>query len=165
MTLHPWRKPAAHALGGRWSRWILSGGTVLYCSALLYGTLYPFDFKLRSTAGAASSRSRIEWMPFTYVCPKHGIWCPRDRGLNLAIFVPVGALLAARQRGRGTKPIRVATAMGFALSLAIETVQCFLPSRFPSTTDLLANTAGTWLGAKLLVVLCQGRRGERLSRP
>jgi glycopeptide antibiotics resistance protein len=113
-------------------RGILFAVLALYCAALLYGTLDPFNFNLKRMRTAGSSRNKIEWVPFTRVCPKRGAWClpdkvrsVRDSGLNLAIFMPVGAMLAASWLWRGTSTRRVgfATAAGFALSLAIETAQ------------------------------------------
>jgi glycopeptide antibiotics resistance protein len=73
-----------------------------------------------------------------------------DGILNVAAFVPLGWLLS-----RGIRDIaasstgRVFTVAGFCVmvSLAVETLQFFLPSRYSSLIDVLTNTAGAVIGA------------------
>jgi glycopeptide antibiotics resistance protein len=125
---------------------------VLYTGVLLYGTLWPFRFTWHPGRDQMSSRRRIEWIPFSRPCPTHGLFCPRDTGLNVAMFIPWGALAALAFEGRGGVLRRVVRAgvLGFALSLLIETTQYFIPARFPSTTDLLLNTLGAGLGGLMV---------------
>ena len=128
---------------------------VLYSIPLLYGTLAPFRFTWHPGRERANRRSQVEWIPFTRLCPAYGLLCPQDTGLNIAIFVPAGALVAlmpgstlsARRR-----TIRAAVA-GFCLSLLIETGQYFIPTRFPSTADAIWNTLGACLGGLIVVGL------------
>jgi len=65
--------------------------------------------------------------------------------LNIALFVPLG--MALRWLGlSGARPVMV----GLAVSLAVELLQAtVIPGRDPSLSDLLTNTAGTWLGSGL----------------
>lgn len=67
---------------------------------------------------------------------------------NVALFVPIGVLLPLAVTG-----MRVwqATVVGAALTVVIESVQLFLPTRYPAVSDLIANTAGAFLGALLAV--------------
>ena len=68
---------------------------------------------------------------------------------NVALFVPLGLLLAARlvARGRGWLfTVTLATFAGCALSLCVELLQLFLP-RVTSPWDLLANAAGAAAGS------------------
>lgn len=71
--------------------------------------------------------------------------------LNVAAFVPLGfflyGYLSASQRVNG--PMLAAVAAGFLVSLTVEVLQYFLPLRDSGMTDLITNTAGTWLGAAL----------------
>jgi hypothetical protein len=74
-----------------------------------------------------------------------------DLALNVAGFVPFGLLvclrlLLTRSSSRWVCIIG-ASAMGFAVSLAIEVPQVWLPGRDSSLLDLVANTAGTGLGS------------------
>ncbi|MCT1396192.1 VanZ family protein [Microbacterium sp. p3-SID338] len=69
---------------------------------------------------------------------------------NVALFIPLGLLLPIawpRLRVWG------ATVAGGLLSVLIEVVQAFLPSRVPALSDVLANTTGTFLGAGLACLL------------
>jgi VanZ family protein len=84
-------------------------------------------------------------------------WISIDVALNVAVFVPLGWLLARVGHSRGLSRLGVIllTAGGCgALSLSAETVQFFLPSRHSSVIDVVANTGGAFLGA----VVCRPRR-------
>ncbi|TWP48256.1 VanZ family protein [Lentzea tibetensis] len=74
--------------------------------------------------------------------------------LNVALFVPLGAFLW-RQRN--------AVAIGFTLSLAIETTQLVLGHRIFDVDDLMTNTTGTlvgWLAVNwATALLTQAKRG------
>ncbi|WP_433273772.1 VanZ family protein [Pseudonocardia xinjiangensis] len=85
-------------------------------------------------------------------------------GFNVALFVPLGALL----RHLGRRSVVVATLVGFAISLFIELTQLtgnwFLypcPYRLFDVDDLIANTAGALVGALVAPVLQRvpGQRG------
>ena len=81
--------------------------------------------------------------PICKTC-SHRRFYTRDTGLNLVMFIPFSALLVLVS-GAGDGVLRRtlrAAAFGFCLSLLIETIQYFIPARFPSTTDLLLNTLG-----------------------
>jgi len=111
-------------------------------------------------------RIQVEWIPFTNLCPVHGIFCPSDTGLNIAIFIPVGVLaaLTAGAAASAARRLLRAGAVGCALSLLIETTQYFIPARYPSTTDIILNTLGACLGALILAGLSRAWRpsGESL---
>ncbi|OSP09231.1 VanZ family protein [Microbacterium sp. LEMMJ01] len=69
---------------------------------------------------------------------------------NVALFVPVGLLLPfAWPRLR----LWQVTLAGGLLSIVIESVQGLMPSRFPTVSDVIANTTGTFLGAVIATVL------------
>lgn len=68
--------------------------------------------------------------------------------LNVALFAPIG-FLSRSLRQRGVHSVWHAVAIGGLLSTFIEVLQVFLPGRFPSPTDVVANTAGTWAGVWL----------------
>jgi len=65
-----------------------------------------------------------------------------DFALNLLLFSPFGYALY-----RVCGSVRAAIAVGLGLSLAVESLQLWIPGRFTSLGDLVANTAGTGAGA------------------
>ncbi|MGB9030818.1 MAG: VanZ family protein [Acidobacteriaceae bacterium] len=87
-----------------------------------------------------------------------GYWS--DMGVNIAGFIPFGfffALWFSLMPGIA-RPRLTTILLGFAISLAIETLQYFLPTRDSSMTDLLNNTIGTALG----VALCRPALAQKL---
>jgi len=70
---------------------------------------------------------------------------PIDFVANVLLFVPLGALL--RKSSTGQRSIAACMAAGGLLSLMAECLQGWLPSRDSSLIDVVANTAGTALGA------------------
>lgn len=69
---------------------------------------------------------------------------------NVALFVPIGLLLAlAWPRLRLWQTVLV----GALMSVLIETVQGVMPSRFPTLSDVIANTTGTLIGALVVVFI------------
>ncbi len=131
----------------------------LYTGLLLYVTLWPFQFTSHPGRNTTNLKRHVEWIPFTRLCPNHGLFCPRDTGLNLAMFLPFGALVAlmsSAEIGRMRRVVRAA-ALGFSLSLLIETTQYFIPVRYPSTTDLLLNTLGAGLGGLVVFTTSKTR--------
>jgi len=75
-----------------------------------------------------------------------------DAILNVAAFVPLGWLLAQGIRDVAASPrARRLAVVGFCavMSFGVETLQYFLPSRYSSLLDVLANSAGALIGALL----------------
>ena len=81
----------------------------------------------------------VRWIPF--VSPPIRL---RDILPNIVFYVPFGYLFV---RGTGRSVIWKAVVGAFLLSAATEFSQVYSHGRFPSTTDLVCNTAGAWLGA------------------
>ena len=78
--------------------------------------------------------------------PTWGYW--EDVLVNIAGFVPFGFLFCAyfSLARRIKKPAMVTILLGFILSLTIESLQAFLPTRDSNTTDVITNTLGTCVG-------------------
>ncbi|MBI4754705.1 MAG: VanZ family protein [Betaproteobacteria bacterium] len=72
-----------------------------------------------------------------------------DLAINVAGYLPLGFLLAAalsRPLGRGPAAL-AAVLLGSGLSLGMEVLQNYLPSRVPSNADLACNALGAMAGA------------------
>jgi glycopeptide antibiotics resistance protein len=69
---------------------------------------------------------------------------------NIVLFIPFGALVAIAV---GPKRPRVLLSffLGLLLSIAIELIQLQLPTRTTDVDDVIFNTIGTFLGARLAV--------------
>lgn len=80
---------------------------------------------------------------------------------NIALFIPLGLLLvAAWPRSNAW----VVLLIGYSASATIELVQTMLPSRYPTLSDVVANTIGTAIGC-LAVRLFVQRHPRRALAP
>jgi VanZ family protein len=112
-----------------------------WCGLVIYGSLHPFA-GWRDTGISPFAFLDAGW-------PRY--WTAFDLAANVAVYLPLGFLLTLALRGlpgRYTAPVLAALIAG-GLSLGLEAVQSWLPSRVPSNVDLACNAAGGILGAIL----------------
>lgn len=112
----------------------------LSCIGLIvYASLYPFsDWRDQGVA------------PWTFlVAPWPQYWTGFDVGINILGYMPAGFFLAlaACRSGRARHAVLRATLVCLLLSMVMETVQIYLPSRVSSNVDFGLNVLGGWLGA------------------
>lgn len=130
--------------------------TWTYALLVVYASLYPFEpWRVQGIA---------PWAFLTAPWPRY--WTTFDLISNVLGYAPLGFLLCwSLQRTRPASAAWLwATLASAGLSLLMESLQMFLPSRVPSNVDALLNLSGAWLGAALAWAL--GRLGwmDRWSR-
>jgi glycopeptide antibiotics resistance protein len=86
--------------------------------------------------------------------PLGSVYDTLEVGANVVMFVPFGVL--AMTAYRWTR-VWSTTLAGLATSALIEGVQLFLPTRFATVSDLVANTAGAFLGALAVAIVRRNR--------
>ncbi len=143
------------------SAWPLA---LIYAALIAYASLYPFaDWRNQGIHPLAFLDA--PW-------PKY--WTSFDLVANVLGYAPLGFLLAlANLRGsprgqvgthRAGRAFLRATAIAAAMSLAMETLQGYLPMRVPSNLDLGLNSVGAVLGAALAGALEKLGVMDRWSR-
>ena len=137
----------------RTTAWPLALATICL---VIYASLYPFaDWRDQGIS------------PFRFLtAPLPQYWTGFDVGANLLGYAPLGFLLAlsALRSRRVSWAVTVAVLASGLLSLAMETLQSYLPSRIPSNVDLALNTLGAWLGACFAWALERAGVVDRWSR-
>lgn len=124
------------------SAWPLA---LVYAGLIFYASLYPFaDWRDQGVAPWD-----FLWAPF----PQY--WTGFDLISNVLGYAPLGFLLAlsALRTGRGVHAVRHATLAALGLSLLMEALQVYLPTRVPSNVDFVLNLLGAWTGAVLATLL------------
>jgi VanZ family protein len=118
----------------------------LYGLAIVYASLQPFTNWMAPVPGT----------PYFLFAPWPPRWVRYDVVTNCAAYVPFGFFVALVPRRR-SPPARLAIAIGTAalVSLSMETLQMFVPTRDASVADLLSNTAGAALGGALAVAFAR----------
>jgi len=119
----------------------------LFGALVIYASLHPF----------------VEWRaqggnPLVFLlAPLPRYWLPFDVFSNLVGYAPLGFLLAVTALRSGGAQWAVVGAFVWpsALSLVLETLQVYLPSRVPSSLDWALNTLGGLVGAAFALGLAR----------
>lgn len=131
-----------------------------YTLLAIYGSLYPFS-GWRDSGVPLAEFLTAAWPRYTTAF---------DLVANFAAYLPLGFLWvpALRPLLGPALAVAVATFVGAGFSLAVETLQNFLPSRVPSNVDLACNAlgalAGALAGARWGAALLDGGRIDALRR-
>lgn len=111
---------------------LLAGG---YLLLLAYGSLYPMRGWQPPETSVATILMHLPSNP-----------PPTDVATNLLVYVPAGLLLMLALPGPRLPRSFIAVATCALLSLTLECLQAWLPSRSTSGLDLMLNTTGALLG-------------------
>jgi glycopeptide antibiotics resistance protein len=156
-----------------WGRALLAGASLVYALALVAYTLLPFPQVDEGFCSTRIAQAGAQTQPFAWIgdMAAFDVADPlRNPALlqvlmNVALFVPLGMFL----RHLGGRSVVVATLAGLGVSALIECTQLtgnwFLypcPYRLFDVDDLIANTAGAFLGA-LAAPLLRIVPGQRLT--
>ena len=115
-----------------------------YVALIVYASLYPFS--------TWRDQGLLPWDYLLAPWPRY--WTSFDVAINLAGYMPLGALLALSVlRARRRHAVMVALLVGIVLSFTMEALQSYLPSRVASREDLLLNCLGSVLGALTTLLL------------
>ncbi|MBY0577146.1 MAG: VanZ family protein [Gallionellaceae bacterium] len=133
------REPFTTETHARLRIWLATGYTLF----IVYASLSPF------------SGWREQGLDFAEVlgAPLPPSFSAFDVAVNVLAYIPFGLLicLALRARFNAIISLALGTVLGTLLSGGMEYLQMYLPMRFSSNLDLLANGAGTLIGALLAV--------------
>ncbi|MET0386406.1 MAG: VanZ family protein [Polyangiales bacterium] len=137
--LGPAPAPPLSAASERPSLFVLDPGLPRFAGVLLgyvvalaaLATLSPFDFDFRHPHG-------FLWQTSV-----------SDVALNLAFLFPVGFLWRLSRAERVSRYALDSLLLGVLLSIGLELLQRFLPSRVSSPTDMATNGLGCWAGGLL----------------
>jgi VanZ family protein len=114
--------------------------------------------------GGADSRYDLV-IPTVFKAPRKGVLVPpwrvqkfdrsfwKDVFINILGFIPFGfavyASLRKNVKWKSGEAMGIALLLGAGISLFIETLQLYLPTRDSSLTDVMNNVLGTFIGARL----------------
>ena len=115
--------------------WLL----LVVLALIVYGSLYPFNFKPDAIHGGVLEALR----QLSWARAGRG-----DRISNVLLYLPLGfcLFLWLELRWRRALSMIAATALGTLLSLSIEVAQVYISARVPSLADVALNALGTLLG-------------------
>jgi len=123
--------------------------------------LYPFDEHQGRVVHNRASSGIDLYIPERYLIvrekflepfweefyPRWSYW--KNVGINIGGFIPLGFFFCAYLNSQMSRPALVTIILGAAVSLTIEVLQAYLPTRDSGTTDIITNTLGTCLGVLL----------------
>ena len=118
----------------------------LYGLAIVYASLQPF----------ATWMPLVPGTPYFLFAAGPVRWVRYDAIVNILAYVPLGFFVGLMPRGAaGGRRFAMAAVAGALLSLAMETMQMYLPMRYANVADLISNTMGAALGGFLAALFAR----------
>jgi VanZ family protein len=110
-----------------------------YLLSIIYASLQPF----RNWRLPHADVYRFLTAPFPHYITL------TDVLINISAYIPLGFMLALGLRRwlRAKTAVVAGVVLAMAVSIAMESIQMFLPARIPSNVDVLANSVGGLIGA------------------
>ncbi|HUH08302.1 MAG TPA: VanZ family protein [Egibacteraceae bacterium] len=140
------QRRAGQGGGGAIGRAMLNGGLAIVAVGIVLGKLHPLRH-----LGAAPVEPTVSLMPLVSVFDE-----PALALLQIAVFVPLGALLALRFPTLGLLRLTLAGAL---LATLIEAVQLLHPLRRTLLDDVIVSALGALLGSAPVVAARRRPRG------
>jgi VanZ family protein len=115
---------------------------------VIFVNWHPFNFS--TDIGTALDRLRnLSWLPFADYYQGSYINFLNQTVRKTLLFVPIGLLLASLGTSKNGGFYVFCMVLALAVALILEIGQAFLPSRYPSVTDVFLETSGAAVGLVL----------------
>ncbi len=112
--------------------------TALIAVVIVYGSLYPLEFRIPPHGPGAIT---------TFLASIGQRPGRSDTIANILLYAPFGFFLLPSLRRRRARALGLTMAAGALLSFCMELAQYYVPGRVTSFDDVVSNTAGSFLGA------------------
>jgi len=124
----------------------------LYGLAIVFASLQPFVNWMTPVPGT----------PYFLFAAWPPRWVRYDFVINVLAYVPFGFFVGLMPReASGARRLTLAMVVGALVSLAMESLQMYLPTRVASVADLVSNSGGAALGGLLAVVFARSPSAGR----
>jgi glycopeptide antibiotics resistance protein len=145
LASNPLKRVTTNQLGRAWPLFFAA----VWLAMAVYVNWHPFDFQ--PDLGTAVDRLRnLSWLPFADYIQGSYVNFLNQIVRKSILFLPMGLLLASWGTNRNRSFNRFWMLMpAVSLAVILEIGQAFLPSRYPSVTDVLVETTGTGIGLVL----------------
>lgn len=132
------------------ARWLTAAAVLL----ILYGSLFPFRFDAIGGTGFFELLTSLRFQRTSR----------GDLVANLLLYMPLGLCLLLSWPARWGRLTRLlwTVLLGTALSLAVEMLQVYAPSRVSSLTDVVLNAGGTLSGGLIALLYLEIGSGIRI---
>jgi VanZ family protein len=131
---------------------------------LIYFELSPFDWI--SLNELTAQFSRIEWLPFKAYYSAEPVAALFDLQRKIYFLIPLGFVVRSLESiQRTATPRRRGLLLCILIAAGLESLQIFVRSRVPSSTDVIIFSASAWVGIALFVAFQRTTMGMSALSP